>query len=799
MIGFFLNTLVFRTRFSGEATFREILRQVRQVALDAFAHQDLPFEQLVEALQPERNMSHSPLFQVAFVMVNNPAETMELPGLKVQPFRVEENTAKYDLTLFVIEGENRLTANVEYSTDLFDAATIRRMLQHFTLLLEGIVADPKQRVSALPLMGEEEMHQLLVEWNETRVEYQVDKLLHSLFEAQVERTPDATALVFESLQLTYRELNKRANQLAHYLRRLGVGPEVLVGVCMERSVEMIVSILGVLKAGGAYVPLDWSYPAERLAFMLEDSQARVLLTQRRLVEEAGVENLQSGRLGSGLVVVCVDEIGEELAKEGVENPASGVSSEQAAYVIYTSGSTGQPKGVIIPHGAICNHMLWQKEYLGVDGSDRILQKTAFSFDAAGTEFYLSLLSGAELILARAGGQQDSAYLVGAIIEQGVTILQLVPSLLRVLLGEEGFERCESLRCVICAGEALAVELQERFKERLGAKLYNFYGPTEAAIDVTCWPCDEAVSGQVVPIGRPIANTEVYLLDEQLQVVPVGVAGELHIGGANLGRGYLRRPELTAEKFIPHPFSQRMGERLYKSGDRARYLADGRIEYLGRVDHQVKVRGFRIELGEVEAALRGHPGVGEAVVMVRGGSDEERRLVGYLVRRGDSAPSFGELRKFLRGKLPEYMVPGAIVWLEALPLAPNGKLDRGALPEPGQDRPELESAFVAPRNPIEEKLAEICAQLLRLERVGVHDNFFELGGHSLLATQFMSRLRNAFQIELPLRSIFEGPTIAELAEAVEKAKGSQAELRIPAMKPVPREARRTKISDLPKVF
>ena len=846
LIGFFVNTLALRTDLSDDPPFRELLRRVRQVTLDAYAHQEVPFEQLVEVLQPHRALSHSPLFQVMFVLQNTPRQTLQLPGLTLSSLPVEGKTAKFDLTLALTDTEQGLIGALEYNTDLFDAATISQMAGHFETLLESIVADPKLPVSALALMTEPETERLLVEWNDTEVEYQAEPSLPTLFEAQVERSPEAVALVFEETRLSYRELNCRANQLAHHLRKLGVGPEVLVGICMERSPEMLLAILGVLKAGGAYVPLDPAYPLERLTFMLEDSQAPVLLTQQRLVEgeterqrdgeterqrDRETERRRDGEtegpresdrlsvspslrlsvspslrlsvspslrpsvppslrlsVSPSPIVVCVDAIDEVLARESTENFASGVTAETAAYVIYTSGSTGRPKGVIVSHGAICNHMLWLQEHFSLTAADRILQKTPISFDASGTEFYAPLLAGGRLILARPGGHQDSAYLVRMIAEHEVSILQLVPSLLRVLLETRGFEECKSLRRVICAGEALPAELQERFTNSLTAELHNFYGPTEAAIDVTCWPYQDARGRAIVPIGSPIANTQIYLLDADWQPVPAGVPGELHIGGANLARGYLDRPELTAERFIPNPFSEEAGARLYKTGDLARYLPDGNIEFLGRIDHQVKVRGVRIELGEIEAALAHHPAISEAVVLARSDNEAvagDKRLVAYLVANQEPAPTIGELRGFLKEKLPEYMTPAAFVMLDALPLTPNGKVNRQALPEPDHARPELEAAFVAPRTPAEEKLAEIWSQLLGIEQVGVYDNFFELGGHSLLATQLVSRVREAFGVELSLISLFETPVVAELAEKISRSQANGQEKEITRIERVQR--------------
>ncbi len=683
---------------------------------------------------------------------------------------VEAKTAKFDLTLALTDTEQGLSGSLEYNTDLFEAATINRIADNFQTLLESITANPKARVSSLPLMTEPETKRLLIEWNQTAREYPGKHTLSALFEAQVERTPEAVAVIFEDAQLSYRELNKRANRLAHHLRRLGAGPESLVGVCMDRSLEMLVGILGVSKAGGAYVPMDPAYPLERLAFMLEDSEASILLTQQRLIEsQSAIRNPQSAIRNRE--VVCLDAIEESLARESDENPVSGVTPENPAYVIYTSGSTGRPKGAVISHGAICNHMLWLRDHFSMSAADRVLQKTPISFDASVWEFYAPLFVGGRLVLARQGGHQDTDYLVRTIAEQRVTILQLVPSLLRTLLDEPEFERLNSLRRVVSGGEALPAELQERFHAILNAELHNFYGPTEAAIDVTCWPYGHANGRTIVPLGNPIANTQIYLLSPALQPAPIGAPGELFIGGANLGRGYLNRPELTAEKFIPNPLGAAAGARLYRTGDLARYLPDGAIEYLGRSDHQVKIRGFRIELGEIESALRQHPSLREAVAMAREDKTGAKRLVAYVTLGEEPAPTVSELRAFLKGKLPEHMTPSAFVFLEAMPLSPNGKVNRRALPEPDNSRPELAAAFVAPRTLTEEKLAEIWSQLLGVERVGIYDNFFELGGHSLLATQLVSRTRETFEVELSLVKLFESPVIAELAEAISQARGA----------------------------
>jgi len=783
LIGFFVNTLVLRTDLSGNPTFRELLVRVREVTLGAYDHQDLPFEKLVEELHVPRSLSYNPLFQVMFILQNAPMEPLQLSGLSVSPLEAETDTAKFDLMLDLSEGAGGITSLIEYNTDLFEGSTIERMAGHYQRLLEGIVANPERRISELPLMTEVERHQLLVEWNATQVDYPRDTCLHELFEEQVERTPEALALVFENEHLTYRELNCRANQLAHYLQGLGVGPDILVGLFMERSLEMVIAIYGIIKAGGAYVPLDPEYPLERVAFMARDAQVPVLLTHEHLAA-----NLPEHKAK----VVCLDSDWLTIAKENSQNFVSGAKPENLAYVIYTSGSTGTPKGVMFTHRGICNHLLWMQDAYPLTEGDRVLQKTPFSFDVSVWEFFWPLLVGARLIVARPGGHKDSNYLVTVIQEQEITTLNFVPSMLQVFLDEKGVEKCHTLKRVLCSGEALPYELQERFFATLPAELYNLYGPTEAGA-VTYWTCKRESDLGIVPIGYPVANTQLYIVDPHLQPVPAGVSGELYIGGVQVARGYLNRPELTAEKFIPDPFNAAPGARLYRTGDLARYLPGGAIEYLGRTDHQVKIRGFRVELGEIEAVLGEHEAVREVVVMAREDVSGDKRLVAYIVPAGDHIPFVSVLRQYLRGKLPEYMLPNAYVMLEKFPLTPNGKIDRKALPSPTGLRPELEAAYVAPRTEIERTIAAIWQAVLRLEKVGIHDNFFEVGGYSLLATQVISRINKAFQVELSLRSFFEDPTIAGLLQTIEKLRNSGAAFQVPPIVPISRESRRLKLS------
>jgi amino acid adenylation domain-containing protein len=768
LVGFFVNTLVMRSRLSGGASFNELLGQVRETALGAYAHQDVPFEKLVEELQPERSLSHSPLFQVMFILQNTPTEALEMPGLTLGPAGEDGDAplARFDLTLEMSEDGERLGGSLEYNTDLFDKAAVERLIGHFRMLLAVVAADREQTLDGILLLTEAERRQALVEWNETRADYPAAGAgVQQLFEAQAGRTPGAVAIEFRGARLTYAELNARADRLARRLRGLGVGAEVLVGICVERSVEMVVGLLGILKAGGAYVPLDPAYPLERLRYMAASAGASVMLT-------AGGAAAVAAECAGGARVVRLDE---EWAESGEPCESGGAApfGDGLAYVIYTSGSTGQPKGAMNTHAGILNRLLWMEETYRLTADDRVLQKTPFSFDVSVWEFFWPLMTGARLVVAEPGGHQDSRYLVELIREAGITVLHFVPSMLQVFIEEPGVERCVSIRQIVSSGEALSASLQRRVQERLPwAELDNLYGPTEAAVDVTRWRCERGSERAVVPIGRPIANTQMYVLDTGLEPAPIGTLGELYIGGVNVGRGYLGRPALTAERFVPHPHGERGGERLYRTGDLGRYLPDGGIEYAGRVDHQVKVRGNRIELGEVEAALEGHRGVREAVVCVAGGDD---LLVGYVVKNGEASATAEELREHLRRRLPEYMVPTFFMELPELPLSPNGKIDRRALPQPGAAE-RARKTFVAARTPVEEALASIWSEVLGVEQVGVGDNFFDLGGHSLLATRVVSRVREVFQVEVPLKKFFEAATVRELGQHVQALlqTGSRAE-------------------------
>jgi amino acid adenylation domain-containing protein len=757
LIGFFVNTLVLRADLSGNPTFRDVLQQVRQTALAAYAHQDVPFEMLVEVLQPVRDLSHTPLFQVAFAFQSDELALPDLPGLTIDALPIDNGIAKVDMMLTMFEENGQLGGAIEYNTDLFDAATIRRMAEHLHILLAGITADPKQPIGALPLLSDAERYRLLVGWNMTAAPFPASSTFPDLFAHHVAQNSEAIAAVFAETHLTYTELDTRANQLAHYLQETGIGPDALVGVCLERSLDLIVAVLGTLKAGGAFLPLDPAYPPERLAFMLQDAQAPVLLTQAHLIESLPAHSAQ---------VIALDTDWETIAQQPTTAPANAATADNLAYCIYTSGSTGLPKGTLLAHRGLCNLATFQREHFALEAGKRVLQFSALSFDAAVWEIAMALGSGATLVLADRTVLADPPALTRLLHEAAITHVTLPPTMLRLLEPEH----MPLLEQVITAGEACSYELVQRWAP--GRTFYNAYGPTETTVCASIYTCDPA-EPTAPPIGRPLPNMQLYVLDAQQQPVPVGVPGELYVGGVSVARGYLNRPELTAERFLPDPFSSEPGMRLYRTGDRVRYRADGNLEFLGRIDQQVKLRGFRIELGEIEAVLAQHPTVADAVVLVREDQPDEPRLVAYMVAAAGQEVVPSDLRAFLQGHLPAHMIPAAFVVLEAFPLTPSNKVDRKALPAP--DHTVAESIpYAPPRTELEEQLAEMCAQLLQLERVGIHNNFFELGGHSLLAARYASHIRESFGIDLPLRTIFEHATVAELAAEIDLLRAANQE-------------------------
>jgi microcystin synthetase protein McyA len=745
------NSLIF-SRFDKQKliSFKDLLKITRSNLQEGYRYQNYDVDSLVETFIA-RGGNPAAVFDIALIHKGLCSHSSLLNNFQL---------------VFEIDAQDT-SVSVTFPKDAFSADFVQRMLAHFRQIIETVTVNPDCKLSEIDILTTEERNQLIRKWNNTEIQYS-QKCIHQLFEEQVERSPDAIAVVFDNQQLTYRHLNERANQLAHYLQKLGVKPELLVGICIERSLEMIVGLLGILKAGGAYVPLDPSYPKERLSYMLEDTGVKVLLTRRSLTELLP-ENQA--------IVVSLDGDWQVIAQENQNNLNSGVKGENLAYVIYTSGSTGKPKGAMNTHKGISNRLVWMQNTYQLTSSDRILQKTPFSFDVSVWEFFWPLLAGATLVVVKPQGHKDNTYLIKLIQQQQITTIHFVPSMLRVFLQEPSLENCSCLKRVICSGEALPYELTQRFFERLNCELHNLYGPTEAAIDVTFWHCLPQIQQQIVPIGRPIANTQIYILDQYLQPVPVGIAGELHIGGVGLARGYLNRPELTSHKFISHSFGD---GKLYKTGDLARYLPDGNIEFLGRIDHQVKIRGFRIELGEIETVLSHHPAVEQAIVIAHEDETGHKSLIAYIV--GNSQPSdavehnqevnlFDEqiLQSYLESRLPEYMMPNAFVMLDAIPLTANGKIDRRALPSLEQIRLELANTYVAPCTPIEEILAVIWAEVLGIEQVGIHDNFFELGGDSIRGIQVIAKAKQiGFDFSLP--QLLQYQTIQELAGLVSRELG-----------------------------
>jgi amino acid adenylation domain-containing protein len=768
LIGFFVNTLVLRTDLSGDPTFAELLGRVRSGALGAYAHQDVPFERLVEELAPERDLSRTPLFQVVFGLHNAPMPRMELaPGVGLTLEEPHTRTAKFDLSLLFEEGSDGLAGTVEYSTDLFDRATVRRLAGHLRVLLEAAAADPSARLSDLPLLAEAERRQLLVEWNDTAADFPCGTPVSRLVEAQAAAAPAAVAVVDRGLTLTYGELNARANRLARHLRRLGVGPERVVPLLLGRSAETVVGALAVLKAGGAYLPIDPQYPADRIAFMIEDAGASLVLTRSDLADL--LPDSASGSVGRLLLDLrggtgtVWERLGAVRIADLDDLPAPDVDPAGLAYVIYTSGSTGRPKGVAVRHGGLSNLVHWHLQTYEMTSADRGALIAGPSFDASAWELWSCLAAGARLLVPDEADRLLPERLAGWLRQSRVSVCFLPTPLAEALLTLDGMD-LPDLRAVLTGGD----RLHRPARPTLPFPLINHYGPTENTVVATCAPV--TAGGDHDPtLGRPIANACVYLLDAAGRPVPIGVPGELCIGGEGLARGYLGQPALTAAKFVPDPLSGEAGARLYRTGDLARLLPSGELVFLGRLDHQVKVRGLRIELGEIESALTRDPRVRQAVVLVqtdRKGRNGDQRLVAY-VQVGEEEPAAAELRERLRESLPDFMVPAAFVPLPAFPLTANGKVDRRALPAIAiaADPPRGEAEFVAPRTPLEEAVAEIWREVLAVDRVGVRDRFWDLGGHSLLASKVLARVHETFGVELPIQSMFEHPVIEDLTAAI----------------------------------
>ena len=742
LIGFFANTLVLRNQIKSEQSFQQFLHQTRQTCLDAYQHQDIPFEFLVEQLKPVRSLSYNPIFQVMFAVENNDSEALNLPGLKIEWLDSSYPFAKFDLSLLALESDGQLNCNWEYATDLFETITIQRMAEHWEVLLQQIVTNPQQTISTLSWLTKADQKQLEL-WNQTNTNYPQDKTLVDLFEEQVNKTPDNIALVFEEQSLTYQELNQKANQLAHFLHQnYQIKPDTLIGICIERSLDMAIALLAVLKAGAAYVPIDSNYPEERIKYILENSKISLLLTQSFINDKlSGFFSEFSGQL------INLDRLNFESFP--CHNLALQSKPNDLAYVIYTSGSTGQPKGVMVEHKGLCNLALVEIETFDVHPSSRVLQFASFSFDAFIWEVLMAWGGGATLYLGNKDNLMPGLPLVERLRDDAITHITLPPSALAVL----PWENLPSLQTIIVAGEACSPELVKKWSQ--GRNFFNGYGPTEGSVCATI--AKYTSFEEKITIGRPIPNVQVYILDSHLQPVSIGVPGELHIGGAGLARGYLDRPDLTAEKFIEVNLLGKI-ERIYKTGDLAKWQNDGNIEFLGRIDHQIKLRGFRIELGEIEAVLLKHPAIKEVIVNLHK-TENNQQLVAYVT--GELIDDLSQqLKQHLKTHLPDYMIPSQIIRLDEFPLTPNGKIDRQALPLPDH---KLQSLYEAPRNNIEQQLTEIWSLIVECEKISIHDNFFDLGGHSILAIKLLNEIQKSFNQELSLTSLFQHPTIAQLAQ------------------------------------
>ena len=751
LIGFFVNTLALRTDLSGKPSFLELLEREQRVTIGALDHQNVPFEKLVEVLKIDRHLSHSPLFQVMFSLNSEEfGGVPEFPDLEVEVLNPEIQTAQFDLSLHLLHRGGKIEARFDYNTDLFKLVTVRRMADHFNNLLESILATPNRAVDELNIISSGERHKLTVEWNNTAKRFPKYHSVHQLFEQQVDQTPHGEALVFEGESLTYLELDQRANQLAHYLCEKGIVEEDLVAVCLPRSVDLVVALYGIIKAGAAYVPLDPSLPRDRLSYILDNTRAPVVLT---------IDSLQDSFSHGYGKVLCVDNDKINIAEFPVERLSLDVSAANLMYVIYTSGSTGMPKGVANEHKGVINRLLWMQDQYLLNNTDRVLQKTPFSFDVSVWEFFWPLFTGATLVLAKPDGHKDPNYINRIIRQENISTLHFVPSMLAVFLQQGDAKACQTLKRVFCSGEALSVDLQNQFFQHLNIPLHNLYGPTEAAVDVSHWTCRQTSMQVCVPIGRPISNVKLYVLDQCMNPVPVGVPGELYIGGIALAREYLGNETLTAKSFIEHEVVENCPERLYKTGDLVKYLNDGNIEYLGRLDYQVKLRGLRIELGEIESCIKHSQDIDDCVVLLQG-EDVEQRIVAYIVHNATEL-DVEHLKIGLKSSLPDYMIPSAFMVLPSIPVTANGKVDRKELLK---IKVELshQQEFVPPRNETEEILATLWGEVLQLDAIGVKDNFFDLGGHSLLATQVISRVKETFQVELSLSVLFENQTIENMA-------------------------------------
>ncbi len=788
LIGYFSNSVVLRMNLAGDPTFRELLKQTKEVALAAYSHQHLPFEKLVTEMQPQRDLSYSPMYQVMFSVGEHKDLGIDLPGMEITPIIIDRGVAKFDMTLGMTELKKDLMCNIEYCSALFEPATMQRLANQFQNLLQGIVDNPDQRISRLPMLSAEERHRIIYTWNEIEQVEPDGVLVPQMFEKQAARNPDATAVVYEDRRLTYGELNERANQLAHYLKKRGVGPEKRVVVCVERSPEMVLGVMGVMKAGGAYVPLDAMYAKERLPVIIPDSECPVVLTQTSLLARLPETNAE---------IIPLDGDWSKIAAESKENPEPEITPDTLAYVVYTSGSTGVPKGVMINHGGFATLFHGYKKSYGIGSPDNPwLLMANFSFDVFSSDLIRTLCSGSKFVICPMELLLNPEGLYGLMRREHVTCAEFVPAVLRTLTTylHESNQNLDVMRILVCSSDAWSIADARATLAVCdpSVRVINAYGVTEATIDSTFMDITpEVLRGSgFVAIGKPIPNNTTYVLDRHMQPCPVGIPGVLYIGGPGVARGYLKRPELTAEKFVPDPFSKVAGAKLYNSGDAARYLPDGNVEFLGRVDNQVKIRGFRIELGEVEAAIAKHPAVQQVVVIARELGPGDLGLVAYVVAKPGEPIDIHDVRASIKGKLPAYMLPAAFEVLEKIPLSANRKVDRKALPAPKQKSVDVAEAFVAPRNEKEEKLAALWSEVLHFSPIGIHDNFFELGGHSLMAIQVISRVRNHFGVELPLRILFENPTVAELSVAIE-AQGSNGQPKDAPIVAVRRESVRAK--------